>query len=104
EQILQEELAGRELDVAQVVAVEINDIEQRVDEPPRAPRRERFLQQPEAACSVRLQRNELTVEQDLIEGEPNQGLLERGQPRGPVLSVAGQQPDVRATDFRDQAV
>src|SRR5690606_11819609 len=104
EQLLQYALAAFELDVREVVAAQVRKVEYLVDQTRRAIRGEGLLKLPKAARAVRLQRDELAVEQRLIDIEIGQRLDQHRETCGPVLEVSAIEPHGPPFDARNEAI
>src|SRR5690606_13276223 len=104
EKLFQHALARLELDIRQIMAAQVRQVEHLVDQTLGAIRGQRFLQLPEAARAVRLQRDELAVEQRLIDTEIGERVDECREARRPVLAIAAEEPHPPALDAGDQAI
>src|SRR5690606_25324025 len=104
EQLLQHTLSRLELDVRQVVAAEIRQVEDLVNQPARSVRGQRLLKLSKAARAVRLKRDQLAVEQRLVDVEIREGIDERRKARRPILAVAAEEPHGAPFDTRNQTV
>ena len=104
EQLVQRLLAGEERRLAEVVAVEVEEVEGEVDEVVLPVLGEGVLEGLEAGGAVRLQDHHLAVE-DRLDHRELLGLAgHRGEAIGPVLAVAGDQTGLAVADLAEGAV
>ena len=101
EELGERRLAVEERRAAQVVAVEVEQVEGEVDEVVAGGLGQRVLERLEAGGAVGLQHHHLAVEDRLLARAALRGLAgHRGEAVGPVLAVAGDQPGLAVVGSR----
>ncbi len=97
-------LASFQRHVAQIVSVEVEEIEGEVDEAARRLVGQGLLQCGEVADALVVEHHDLAVDDRLAAGQGTEALGEVGVSRGPVEAAAGRHPYAVAGDERDRTV